>query len=139
MAPLSLILFVIIIIGLFLYSKQKGVGTNKALSNWYLFGQKFSMFIWGILFSICLIGTIYLTTLSSDPKDHPNGGVGQHTAALKEKRNLLFILTIIFGIIFGISIMWYRYVKTLPNKNRANLQKISMFFDAADIFKNIIE
>lgn len=127
---MSVVFFVVLIFALAMYSQKKGVGKNKALSNFYMIRQRFGVFFLGLLFFIFLGLTIYKLTQKPDPESH------MPPMTVTDKVVLLAATTF-FGLMFALSIWWLQTVKKWSTKQRANLQKVDMFFDAADVMGGI--
>jgi len=127
---MSAVFFVVLIFALAMYSQKKGVGKNKALSNLYMVRQRFGVFFIGLFFFIFLGLTVYKLTQKADPEsDIP--------PLTSKQKIVLLVATTVLGLLFALSIWWLQTVKKWSTKQRANLQKVDMFFDAADVIGGI--
>lgn len=127
---MSVVFFVVLIFALTMYSQRKGVGTNKALSNFYMVRQTLGVFVLGLFFFILLGLTIYKLTQKTDPDS-------QISPMTSKDKVILLAATTFLGMLFALSIWWFQTVKKWPTKQRANLQKVDMFFDAAGVLGDI--
>tara|TARA_Y100000389_G_C17459878_1_gene520860 strand:+ start:724 stop:1116 length:393 start_codon:yes stop_codon:yes gene_type:complete len=127
---MSAVFFVFIILALAMYSQKKGVGKNKALSNFYMVRQRFGVFFIGLFFFIFLGLTVYKLTQKPDPESNM-------PPITSKQKIFLLVVTTGLGLLFALSIWWLQTVKKWPTKQRANLQKVDMFFDATDVIGGI--